>query len=254
MVKTEQSRQKKLAKKRSKEIAKRKKLASEKNALKSVAGQIAAASRAPIDRCYVTGTLFESDDRLGIGSVIVTRPLSDGRVVFVCFLVDKLCLGVKDASVSVVMPSQLSESLDRMRSRMSISSCDPVAAKKLVTDSVTWAAQFGLSPRGDYERVKRIWSDVDETQCDQTFQFGRDGKPCFIQGPNDSPAFISQVMNTLSEHVGEGNYGFTRQIGGFDIDEGFLIDEEDAFEDAFDDANEIEPPNTGRLVRIDNAD
>lgn len=250
MAKTEQSRQKKLAKKRSKEIAKRKRLMAEKNALKSVAGQIAASMRLPIDRCYAYASLMdEAEDDGAIGAVLVTRPIPDGRLVFACFLVDKACLGVKDAFARLVTPAQFSDHLDRLRSSSKLIKCDPIVAKKLVTDAVQWAAQFGLDPLGDYERTSRIWHDVDESQCEQTFRFGRNGKPCYIQGPHDSPQFIRRVMESLSQHAGEGNYHFTHQI---DAPEGI-----EALFDAEGNPmaqDEIVLPNGDKILRIDRAD
>ncbi|MCS7466261.1 hypothetical protein NZK35_06170 [Stieleria sp. ICT_E10.1] len=210
MAKTEQSRQKKLAKKRSKEIAKRKRLAAEKNAMSSVAGQIAIAARSKISQCYVSGSILdnnlsEQDLDAGIGGVLVTRPIPDGRLVFACFLVDMYCMGVKDSFANLVTPSQFSDHLRRLRSAGDVAKCDPVVGKKLVTDSVEWAKQFGLAPHRDYERISGIWHDVDESQCTRTFQFGRDGRPCFIQGPNDSPEFARRVMDTIAGHLVEGD-------------------------------------------------
>ena len=57
MANTEQRRQKKLAKKRSKETAKRKELARLRNVMQSMAGQISAAAGGAIRDCLVSDHL-----------------------------------------------------------------------------------------------------------------------------------------------------------------------------------------------------
>ena len=91
----EQRRQKKLAKKRSKEIAQKKAVAREKNFLQSFAGQVQAASNGPIERCMIGESLLDASERFG--SVLISRKMPDGRVMFVRYLIDGMCMGIKDA-------------------------------------------------------------------------------------------------------------------------------------------------------------
>ncbi len=248
MAKSEQQRQKKLARKRSKDIVKRRQLAAEKNSMNSLSGQISNALLHPIGQCHVYGSLFESGEGTGLGSVLLCRPIKDGRVVFACFLVDKDCLGVKDAFARLINPGQFSEHLQQLSQRDDVRSCDPIRAKKLVTEAVKWSASLGLQPMGDYNRVKAIWSDLDETQCEETFEFGRDGRPVYIQGPNDSPEFIQGVMNTLEANLGEDNFHYMREFG---------TGEEAGLDPSsleFDANGEFELPDGTRLTRIDSSE
>ncbi len=211
MATSEQKRQKKLSKKRSKEIAKRKQLAAEKNALRSTAGQVAAAAKGKFHQCYIYESLIEADSE-GMGAVIASRFLPDGNLVFACFLIDQLCLGVKDAFAQMVSPRQFSEHIQNMQERSVLRKCTPELAKKCVTEAVRWAGQIGLQPHPDYKTIEKIWPDVDASQSDQEFTFGQDGKPLFIQGPHDSPARIKQVMDALAAHAGEDSYHITAGI------------------------------------------
>ncbi|QEG39180.1 hypothetical protein [Roseimaritima ulvae] len=218
MATSEQKRQKKLAKKRSKEIAKRKQLAAEKNALRSIGGQVTAASSGKFHQCYIYNSLLDAESH-GIGAVVVSRFLPDGNVVSACFLIDRFCLGVKDCYARMMSPRQFSEHVQGMREHDLVRPCSPEMAKKCVADAVQWAGQFGITPHPDYRTVEKIWPDVDASQSDQEFSFGQDGKPMFIAGPNDSPARIQQVMDALAAHAGEDSYHIT---AGIDPDaEGF---------------------------------
>ena len=109
----EQRRQKKLAKKRSKEVSEKKARARQKNSLQSVAGQMKAASTGEIDRCFISSTLLNPELRLG--TVMISRRMSDGRLGCARILVDGMCLGVKNAHGLILYPAQMTEMLDNYR-------------------------------------------------------------------------------------------------------------------------------------------
>ncbi|RLD82202.1 MAG: hypothetical protein DRJ07_08450, partial [Bacteroidetes bacterium] len=55
----------------------------------------------------------------------------------------------------------------------------------------------------EYLLVPNLISDeIDE------IEFGKDGKPLFIQGPHDNAV---KIINKLNETVGEGNYHYIQQ-------------------------------------------
>src|SRR5438105_14567096 len=89
-------RQKKLERRTAKRKEKRQFIARRENL--GVGHQLTAASRCPVLHCWVADSLQEE----GIGSVVLSRELSGGRVAVASFLVDAYCLGVKDA-FAVVM-------------------------------------------------------------------------------------------------------------------------------------------------------
>jgi hypothetical protein len=228
----EQRRQKKLAKKRSKEMLKKKEAAREKNAIQSFAGQVLSASAGSIERCMISKSLLDPDQKFG--SVLISRKIPDGRVFFVRLLIDGLCLGVKDADAEVCYPSVLSEMLDRMSDVDPLQIAIPSAARKLVESAVAFAGQFGFQPHALYEKTRPIWNGIDAAECATEFEFGNAGKPHFLAGPYDSAATIASVMIKLEEAVGEGNYDFTVDAGG-GIDDG-LYDPSDDYSPLIDDS------------------
>ena len=180
----EQRRQKKLAKKRSKELAKKKEAARAKNALQSLPGQVLAASSGAIERCMISESLLDPDEKFG--SILISRKIQDGRVLFVRLLIDGMCLGVKDADAQVCYPSVLSEMIERMANVETMQDAIPEAAWKLAESAVEFAAQFGFEPHDLYEKTRPMWNGIDASLCDTEFVFGNDGKPHFISGPYDS--------------------------------------------------------------------
>src|SRR5476651_853566 len=91
MSKNEARRQKQLAKKKSKRDEKRTELA-RRNSDNPVI-RLAAAAAWPIVETLVPDTLLSE----GIGQLLITRRVPDGRLALANYLVDVYCLGVKDA-------------------------------------------------------------------------------------------------------------------------------------------------------------
>lgn len=236
MAKSEQQRQKKLAKKRAKELRHQHETARRNQAMKSVAGQMQWASRFPVHSCHVGQTIF---DPSGIGSIYLTRKLSDGRLAFMFLLIDAHCLGVKDAGSRICTEGQFEDFFDRSVENNQFVAAEPSYARQLTEQAIAYAESIGFSPHPDYRRVAPLWGDIDASACQEKFVFGVDGKPLYHSGPFDDPARQKFILNRLSDTVGEGNYHF--MLGG--PDEAFnalpfadeLLNLVDANESDFDD-------------------
>ena len=228
----EQRRQKKLAKKKSKEIARRKVMAREKNAMQSLAGQMKAAAAGPIDLCLISEGNFNTNHKLG--TVYISRKLRDGRIVAVKFLIDGMCLGVKDIAPLVIFPADQKDILEQMHEAESFQSASPERARKYVESAIAYARQFGLGPHSDYVKVEAIWGNIDADACDEEFVFGdEEGKPRYVNGPFDSSLFQRQVLEKLQTHAGDGNYNydFMGSMSNGESPEGIEMEEFDSWYD-----------------------
>ena len=47
---------------------------------------------------------------------------------------------------------------------------------------------------------------------DQTFEYGQDGKPFFIQGPYETPQRVDQIIASLTRNCGEDNFHYLLEI------------------------------------------
>jgi hypothetical protein len=219
----EQRRQKKLARKRTKELSEKKSRAREKNSLQSVAGQMKAASAGAVERCLISSDLVESSQKLG--TVMITRRMADGRVGCARFLIDGLCLGVKRAEGFACYPGQVTEILEQIGEVESMRPASPAAARKLVEAAIAFAHQFDLEPCANYAKVSAVWGDIDPAACETEFHFGNDqGNPIFVAGPHDTMADTARITAKLEATAGDGNYDvdyeamLTERFGGNEFD------------------------------------
>ena len=153
---------------------------------------------------FISSELFD----LGQGYVVFTR-FRGGEAELGVFLVDVFCLGVKDAFYTRVgEPEYEQKALDRMLPPGTRKPLTPSSARKLVEDAVAYARRLGFAPHPDYKLACRVFGGTDAAAATDTFAFGQDGKPCYIQGKFDSPEQCLHNLKQLRAHCGDGNFDF----------------------------------------------
>jgi hypothetical protein len=197
-------------------------------------GLLALATRYPPLHSWIAEDVWDQ----GIGQVLLSRALPDGRVAIAVFLVDAYCLGVKDAFGRILNRSEYNHSIQHeMRDHCRARDYSPEAVRKFVEGAVTYAAELGIQPHADYATAKILFGDIDASKATEEFEYGKDGKPFFIAGPHDTPQRCEHIIQTLLRHCGEGNFDFLieappgmmieeyEEYDEFDEDEGFDEDE-----------------------------
>ena len=181
--------------------------------------EIAAALGMPISICVATDALFE----LGIGWVILGRALPSGSVAASLFLVDVWCLGIKRAISRRFDGDEFRVMRRGLSGDMPMSAMAPPVARQLLHEAAAYGSANGLPPHKDYALAEALFGDT--PLAGEVFAFGRDGKPQYVSGPNDSPARIRQIMAALGRRLGPD--GFEYMIATEGIDMGDWGEEED---------------------------
>ncbi len=170
-----------------------------------LAARLSAAAAYPVLHSWIGDNIQEQ----GIGWVVLSRAMPNGSVAVASFLVDSYCLGVKDVFAEILPRSEYdSKYLVKMMKDMPSRSVEPAEARKLLEDVVAYARKIGLSPHPDYARAMILFGDVDAADSDAHFEFGKDGKPFFVNGPNDTPQRCQQILAILNKTCGEGQFDF----------------------------------------------
>jgi hypothetical protein len=179
----------------------------------SAAKRLGIMEAFPVYECLVPDGIFE----VGIGNVCLTRKLPNGDLAVALFLVDAFCLGVKNALFKIMSQSQYAQALDHLSENESFAPSSPECARKLVESAEAYAADIGFAPHPDYRWARKIFGDIDAGACTKEFTFGKDGKPFFMSGPNDTPAKCKQIMNTLAKRFGPSGFHFTTEVAKEDF-------------------------------------
>jgi hypothetical protein len=145
----------------------------------------------------------------GITTATIARKGPTAKVVASTFLIDTDCLGLKDAMVFVGTNAEWDNHRQRLGQATPLMDVTPEHICKLVQESVAYAKSIGFQPHRDYFKASPILGDLDPSECQTEFEFGRGGKPMYINGPHESMARQKQIIQTLERTVGEGNFNTT---------------------------------------------
>jgi hypothetical protein len=154
---------------------------------------------------YVSANLFGT----GIGHVVVARFRGHGEMEAGVFLLDVYCLGAKNAFYTRASTAEYDATLlERILPADNRKPLDPPTARKLIEGAVAYAQNLGLAPHPDYKMACRVLGGIKSSDSTATFAFGEKGKPLYVQGPNDSPAFCQRVLNQLRSRCGMDGFHY----------------------------------------------
>jgi len=166
----------------------------------------------PIDEVLAPSALFET----GIGNLAMVRRAPDGTYGIALVLLDVFCLGVKNAFFRVAGEEEWAMRRERIISITDageMESWHPSCWRKLVEGAVAYAKDLGFDPHPDYREVVPMFGDIDASACPEKFEFGKEGKPFYVSGPNDTPTRIRQIVKQLERRKGEGNFHLMLNMG-----------------------------------------
>jgi hypothetical protein len=216
-----------------KRIAKQKARRQEKRSLLARRGskdptiRLQRVEKWPIVQAYVSTELWDE----GIGYAVLARQEPEGEIIYASFLVDVLCLGVKDAFWRADTMEGFRELIQEMENIQSLRRINPACLAKIVLGAVDFAQSFGFSPHPDFRHASRLLEGIDPSTCRERYTFGEDGRPYYIQGPNETPAQAMAIVERMQE------VGGLFQIGGpaGDVEDLVGIEEEPDEDEADDD-------------------
>jgi hypothetical protein len=221
MAINQKKRQKKLAKKkarRKQSLSNRKKKSSFSDRVSRTKALIVAKS-SPIVDCRIRKDIFSS----GIGTAIIARKMPNGYIGVGVYLLDVWCLGVKNAYFSTLSENDYTDRIRQIEVNEELETIHHSCLRKLIEECVGYSEKLGFKPHKDYIISKQLLMDIDPTVCPNKYSFGKDGKPFYFAGPNESEQRSKQIINTLSKNCGEGNFDYVVGVGdtGFDFDDDY---------------------------------
>lgn len=178
----------------------------------------------PIESCWVQKDWKEN----GLAIVMVARRQPDGNLVFGNYLVDYYCLGLKNtmytanaspAELRQIMATAYSQTLPPIK-------IQPELAHEIIYGGIEYAARLGFKPQRDFRDSQYILEPANKYPRSGSVEFGKDGKPFFINGPYDN---VDKILEQLARAVGAGNFEYFLQVGPLDDDDdnSFFLDDKE---------------------------
>lgn len=154
-------------------------------------------------------------------SIVVARRSPNGYIATGNFLVDRGCLGVKNAFGKMLDETGYRQFVRELGEHQDLIQGDIHLAAKIVRDSIAYARKFGFQPNRDTPQAMYVLGNADPDLCKINIPLGgEDGKPFFFAGPYDD---VDRIMARLTKAVGPGGFTYIVPLGA----PNFFEDDED---------------------------
>jgi hypothetical protein len=187
----------------------------------------------PVYKCFVNKDWQESK----MGDVIVMRKHANGNITAGMFLVDLLCLGVKDTTF--LFNENEEEITRKLEPALKLAEqVDYNTAHNIVYAGHDFAMDFDIKPHKDFAITKYILEDDDDSIPLVEIPTGADdGKPYLLTG---KPGQYADALLKLKKNAGEGNYYYTTDQHEGDTEDVSEDEADDEFSELLDDYKEEE--------------
>ncbi len=165
----------------------------------------------PFYECYVTGGWQDH----GLATFWISRKMHGGNYIAAFYLVDVFCLGLKNTNYRFnIDMSEYRFVFQRYKEHNnSPEKCDLSYAHNMIYGAIDFAEEIGFKPHKDFTVTEYLLDPDLITDGIDEIEFGNDGKPFYISGPNDN---VPQIIRTLENSVGKGNYEFLARSEQFE--------------------------------------
>lgn len=196
--------QKALLKKRRKDKERKKKRSRSSNFIEYTlrVHLIKNAKNYPIYECLIDNGW---QDR-GLAQILLSRRQSNNKLILGFYLIDIYCLGLKNTFCNANISQEEYQRMKRTTFKeTALTPCSPGKARSIIIGAIEYANKLGFEPQKDFALSRFVLEGLPDTDYDFVLEFGRDGKPLYIAGPDDD---FETIMKTLTKNVGEGNFDF----------------------------------------------
>lgn len=206
MSSSENTRQKKLMKKRRKEKAKKKQTAIQRSSTPE-RSLVRRADEFPVLECLINDDFRET----GMAMIVVARRQSENLVMFGRYGVDLYCMGVKKtlAASNITLTSYRTQLREEMIEEFNAVPASLELIHQVVYGALDYARDLGFRPHRDFAWTRHVIGPSDAFPRSEELEFGRDGKPLYISGPDDNP---KKIVRHLEKRLGVDGFHF--MIGG----------------------------------------
>ncbi len=208
MTEYQKRRQKAQLKKRRKEKERRKKQSRSSSYYEYAqsAYLIKNAKNYPLFECLINADWQDK----GMAHIFLTRKQPNNTLILGVYLVDIFCLGLKNTFCNANLSMEEYQNLKlSVSTESTLTACSPGKACRLIKGAIEYAKRLGFKPQKDFDLSQYVLEGFPDSDSDIALEFGKDGKPLYIAGPDDD---FEAIMKTLKKNVGEGNFDFVAPL------------------------------------------
>ncbi len=175
----------------------------------TTAGLVREAVTRPFGPAWVASSIHEVDSAVpALVHVVITRRLSGGALVAEIALVDRTCLGVKNAFVTPPKSeAELEALLAQLSDHQPMEPCDVLFAQSVLFHAIDYARALGFAPHRDFSLA--MLGPRPAALLDTPL--ARRPRPQYIGGPDDDGR---AVLARLGTAVGGDGFDYLMEAAG----------------------------------------
>jgi hypothetical protein len=158
----------------------------------------------PIYECIINDDWKTS----GTAHMVIVRKHINGSLTLAIYMVDLLCLGVRDTYYRFnISTDDYHDLLDIMSESMNMQKVDYVLVHNIVLAAAEFAKDLGFKPHKEFTATTQYMLDEDTEEIELIeIECGRNDKPLFIKTDVFTESESQRITNQLEKAVGKGNF------------------------------------------------
>jgi len=153
----------------------------------------------PIAECLINRDWKEN----GLAQITIARQHKTGNYTAALYMVDMLCLGVKDTHYKFNIP--IAEYEDLKIGEFDLQPISYNEAHNIIFGALAYADDLGIAPHKDFQLTQYILEEDTKEIPLIEYEFGKDGKPLLMVY---SEYERNKYLPILRKNVGDGNFDF----------------------------------------------
>lgn len=163
------------------------------NIKEGVASTSSDCSKFPIYECKI----LENWETEGMTNLFVVREVTKNTYVLVSYLIDLWCLGLKDSFMKFGLSK--AELINIYNQRGGLIAIPYEEARSIILGAVDFAKGIDIAPHKSWRGIASSFIEVDRPY-QNTFTFGKDGKPFYFAGPYDDEEYnVPEIIKKVSK-------------------------------------------------------
>jgi|GEM_PF-2541345 len=161
----------------------------------------------PIDKCIINHDWYSAREAY----IIFSRKLNNGNICASLYVVDLLCLGVKNVGFIAELKAEDLENVFRKTFDRKISGimvCDYSLVHHIIQNAKDFALKYGISPDENFKYISHML-DLATPRLENApkIEFGQNGKP-YLRLSKENENY-HRYITQLERYAGPGNYYHT---------------------------------------------
>jgi len=157
----------------------------------------------PIYECLI-GSSWK---KRGMANILLSRQQPDGNLIFGVYLVDIFCLGLKNTfcNANFSMSNYEGDLKVRIYREQPPVECPVDLAHQIIYGAIDYASELGFKPQKYFKLSRYILKERDKFGEITEVEFGKNGKPFYIAGPDDD---VEQIMRKLERKLNPDDFKY----------------------------------------------